>query len=271
MTKEEIYSIWAPEGNEWSRWVKPVLFAYLSIAPPEVVDREPEGLTRSFPPPQAGTILVADLPGAQTVQVGLKLARKGYRPIPLFNACPQPRLPPLPRGLIEEIYYVVLEGTPRHEVRPAVDVMPLLSVLYYATNELKDLNLQWHSPPLFLLDSRRNGEGKRVDVGMFDNRSATFPSDFPSAATLKDRGIRSVVVILEGGKPQFDLANVLREWEEGGLGIKYQTVGLLWDPKPLTLPNPSRLRMLWFWLQTRLGLHQNASGGYGAMKRGSGG
>jgi hypothetical protein len=34
MNKEEIYAKWAPEASVWSRWVKPVLFAYLDILEP---------------------------------------------------------------------------------------------------------------------------------------------------------------------------------------------------------------------------------------------
>ena len=34
--------------------------------------------------------VVLDLPGAEGVRVGLELAARGYRPVPLYNAVPLP-------------------------------------------------------------------------------------------------------------------------------------------------------------------------------------
>ena len=42
-------------------------------------------------PPAAGKfVLIADLPGEDAVHLGLALASRGYRPVPLFNACTGP-------------------------------------------------------------------------------------------------------------------------------------------------------------------------------------
>src|SRR5580658_7817741 len=89
MNKEEIYSAWAPSSSRWSTWAKPVLFAHLHLlrdAPAiDVV-----GDTSWSPPAHAKTALVLDLPGAAGVQMGVGLAQKGYRPVPLYNAIPCP-------------------------------------------------------------------------------------------------------------------------------------------------------------------------------------
>jgi hypothetical protein len=267
MNKEEVYSVWAPDGCEWSRWVKPVLFALLHADQRAEADAGNPEFASSFPPAASDTFLVTDLPGPQGVSLGLRLARRGYRPVPLYNALPQPSLPASP-----ELLQTLFSGRSlTRQIQPVVDVMPLIYALSWATEELSNLQIPRYAPPVFLLDSRRRGVGHPVRIGMFDNRSVTFPSDFPSAEFLKGRGMRNVVVVQEEEVPEFDLALVLREWETGGLNISYQNAGLKWDPKPLRLPKPSLLRRLWFWLQSRVDLQRNPAGGYGSIKHGSSG
>jgi hypothetical protein len=89
MTREELFDAWAPTGGPWSDWAKPVLFAHWPRPLPAVADAPPADI--SWVPPSAERVaLVIDLPGAASVQVGLALAAVGYRPVPLFNACPPP-------------------------------------------------------------------------------------------------------------------------------------------------------------------------------------
>ena len=264
MNKAEAYAIWAPEGCEWSRWVKPVLFAYMEGNPPQDIGGEIRGLASSYPPASADTLIVADLPGARGVSLGLRLAHKGYRPIPLYNALPKPDLPDSPE-LLRTIFSSQLIST----TQAVVDVKPLISALRLATDELRNVTISANAPPVFLLDSRRKGVGQPVRVGMFDNRSVTSMSDFPSAEYLKDHGVRTVVAIQEVREPEFDLGVVLRQWEVGGLKIAYQIAGLEWEPRPLPLPKPSLLRNLWFWLRNTSTLHRNDGGGFGAFKHAS--
>jgi hypothetical protein len=267
MNKEEVYSVWAPDGCEWSPWVKPVLFAFLLDDQRAEADAENPEFASSFPPADSDTFLVADLPGPRGISLGLRLAGRGYRPIPLYNALPQPSLP-ASSGLLQTLFS---GDSSTRQIQPVVDVLPLIYALRRATEELRTLRIPLDAPPVFLLDSRRRGAGNVIPVGMFDNRSVTFPSDFPSAEFLKGRGMRNVVVVQEGQVPEFDLALVLREWETGGLNLSYQAVGLRWDPQPLRLPEPSWLRRLWFWVQSHLDLQRHPDGGYGAIKQGSSG
>ena len=270
MNKEEAYSVWAPDACVWCKWVKPVLFAYLTESTPALGDAEPEGLGKSIPAASPETGLVIDLDGPRGVFFGMRLARKGYRPVPLYNACPQPHLPASPQRPAHEGSRVLEEGLHPQRYEPVVDVAPLVSALGSSTEELRRLDLPGYAPPAFLLDARRRGEGKKASVGMFDNRSVIFPSDFPSAEFLKSRGITRMVVFLEAGAPQFDLAAVLREWQAAGIDIRSQIAGLTWDPSPLALPKPSWLQKAWFWLRAHLDVRKNPSGGYGAIRRASG-
>lgn len=266
---QEIYSIWAPAECEWSRWVKPVLFSFLGLSPPRPVDSAYKALAGSIPRAfqMSDTVLVADLPGQQGVGMGLEFARNGYRPIPLYNACPQPNLPPSPQTWPRESILSERETT----VQAAIDVLPIISAMRWASDELRTIEFPMKTPPVFLLDSRRKGDRQRVCIGMFDNRSVTLPTDFPSSDFLRERGVHRVIVVQEREKPQFDLGVVLRQWQTGGLRIDYQPTNANWDPQPLALPRPSRLKMLWFWLDSRLGFRRNSSGGYGAIKQGSAG
>jgi hypothetical protein len=270
MIKEEIYSIWAPEGGIWSKWAKPILFAYTAGVSPVQRDSAPADWGARPPSAYTDTGLVVELEGARGVLFGLRLAQDGYRPVPLYNACPQPRLPVSPDAPIRLGLQEGDEGANYDQPEPVVDVNPIVAALASWAEELRRQHVPLSAPPAFLLDWRRGGEGKRVRLGMFDNRSVIFPSDFPSAAFLQEQGIRTMVLVSETHQCPFDLATVLREWEAGGLEIKLQPVALPWSPTKLDLPVPSLFKRLSFWLAYRLGLQRNLSGGYGRIRRASG-
>src|SRR5262245_14660788 len=87
MTKEELFDAWAPEGADWSAWAKPVLFAQwpdtmtLSATDPDL----PDANYLWLPQASGRTVLVIDLPAVESVRTGIAFARRGYRPVPLFN------------------------------------------------------------------------------------------------------------------------------------------------------------------------------------------
>src|SRR5262249_18281438 len=89
MNREEVFECWAPTGAMWSGWVKPVLFAHLPRPLPSPPEFQPPDL--SWVPPEAERVaLVIDVAGSESAEIGLALAGRGYRPVPLFNACPPP-------------------------------------------------------------------------------------------------------------------------------------------------------------------------------------
>jgi hypothetical protein len=269
MNKEQVYSVWAPEGCVWSKWAKPVLFAYITDNTRMLGDSEPEEWGKSVPAATLDTGMVIDLDGPRGVFLGVRIARKGYCPVPLYNACPREKLTPSPDDPVRLGLIDSEDLTPQGSA-PVVEVSSIVSALAGAADELRGLNVPCSAPPAFLLDWRRGGVGKQVSIGMFDNRSVIFPSDFPSAAFLKDRGIRTMVVASETHVPEFDLASVLREWKAAGLDVRIQVSGPIWAPKPISLPEPSWVRRAAFWLHSHLGLQRNFSGGYGRVRRGSG-
>src|SRR5689334_1707655 len=92
MQPEEVYESWVPPGGAWSLWARAVLFAQM----PPGEDRSP--LAAPWSEFEVGwltasggdTGLVVDLEGEESVRVGLALAARGYRPVPLYNACTGP-------------------------------------------------------------------------------------------------------------------------------------------------------------------------------------
>lgn len=167
--KDEIYQTWAPPQGLWSRWVKPVLFAFtdgvLHQNPAQPIFQN----TAWVPAPDK-TAIVVDLAGKEGVLWGLQLARLGYRPIPLYNALPWPLNAP------------ISERPPS-----TVAVEPVLSAICHSTPTLAQISLSPGAPPAFLLDAdRRMG---KAYPGFFDNRSVCFSTDFPSAEFLRSQGI----------------------------------------------------------------------------------
>lgn len=242
----EAYEVWAPPEATWSPWVKPVLFAQemgpMFTAPPAWPGHD----VSWAPKASEGAAIVVDLPGVESVAVGIALAEAGYRPVPLFNGC--------------------------HAFGAVVNTGTTVQVLAAATDVLRQVSLPADAPPAFLLDANRTAGGiKSVSPGKFDNRWITFPQDFPSANFLLSRGIRRVVLrqAREGG-PQEDLAHVLLRWQEAGLPIELGAAGPSGTPspmplRPLQISRPSRFRSVWYRALALAGLRRHSGGGFGAI------
>jgi len=252
MNKEEIFAIWAPDESVWSRWAKPVLFAYLdsvlsSVPLPEIV-----GDVDWAPPASDKVALMLDLPGPQGVLVGMSLAAKGYRPVPLYNALPSPSgEPPLNSftgvGLI------------------AVNVLPILSALRAGTEELANMNLPLDAPPAFLLDANRAGDRWSLQPHEFDNRSISFTTDFPSANFLAFHGIQRALLIQNDRLvPRSDLAHTLRRWQDGGLVLQRKRLDRADPPEDFTVAKPSLYGAMFQRVLSAVGLRRAWGGGFGA-------
>jgi hypothetical protein len=269
MTKQSIFDAWAPPSAIWSRWAKPVLFSQLdSIARDENVAPElPVDVSWAVDSDRA-TAIVVELPGAHGVNVALSLAAIGYRPVPLYNACPAPA------------------GD-----TALVAVRPIMIALASAASSLQSFGLPDDAPPAFLLDAMRNpsavapppnikssgwppflmdARGDTAVVapspGVFDNRSISLPTDFPSANLLLSRGIRRIVLIQpRHSEPQADLSHSLLRWQQAGLTILAAAIDEPGPARPRTIKRPRAYRLLWYNLLAKLGLHSNPLGGFGGF------
>jgi hypothetical protein len=255
MDMQQLFETWAPPDSVWSRWAKPALFAETAASTviPGVIPGAGPGLPETPPPPASpreetrlrvledtATAFILDLPGAQSVELGLALARAGYRPVPLFNTADHPAA--------------------------VVSVRPILDQLKAGAEEVRRLPSRPGAPPAFLLDSGR-GAGL-PGPGKFDNRWIVFPQDFPSATFLVSQGVRRVVLLqprTPADQPQEDLAHVLRRWQEAGVEIYLQDPSIDEPPRPLTVQRPSSFRNLAYRAFALFGLKRNSAGGFGSI------
>ncbi len=246
MKPAELYNLWAPKDSIWTNWAKPVLFA----------DSSYDDLQNATPPdwrllnlpwaPAVGTgsAVVVDMPGLESVKVGMALTQNGFRPVPLFNGAAGPSL----AGPF-----------------PLVDAYPIVRALHTVAEDLATLRLSPNAPPVFLLDSNRFNGGDFPSPGRFDNRWWVFPQDFPSSNFLLAQNIRSVVLVQEDAEsPQRDLAHVLLRWQEAGIAILSCAVSDD-QPSPIQIQKPNNFRALWYRAMVLAGLRRNSAGGFGAV------
>jgi hypothetical protein len=242
MYPQEVFGIWAPQESIWSRWAKPVLL--ISQQDDTYVPDLEEKIQNvaAWPAAFGDTALIVNLPGAEAVIAGLALARRGFRPVPLFNATPGPGA--------------------------YLDTAPITAALTSGASLLQEVTLPPGAPPAFLIDfDRKKG---RARPGQFDNRWVVFPQDFPSAIFLKSRGIKNVVVIQpEALLLAEDLAQVLSLWKRGGLDIRTSTGDVTERVEPLNLKPVSRFSLartaFVMFMVASLGLRRNNVGGFGAI------
>lgn len=252
MNKQEIFSIWAPDESPWSRWAKPVLFSYLDPVPGQPSMTEMVDDVSWSPPPDEKTALVLDLPGAVGVRVGVALAGRGYRPVPLYNALPLPFNEP------------VLDPLTGRAVA-AVDVLPIINALGVSTEQLARLKPPSNAPPAFLLDANRHGDGRKMEPDEFDNRSVLFTTDFPSANFLASQGIQHVLLVQKDqAAPQWDLVHVLCRWQDGGFKLEQLRLDVPLQCEPFTVDRPSWFGAMFQRVLASFGLRRAYGGGFGA-------
>jgi hypothetical protein len=248
MDRRGLFEIWAPSHGRWSPWAKPVLFAHLdAVAGLPAIDI-PEIRLPSDRANAAGTAIVVDLPGLESIGLSLELARLGFRPVPLFNACPAPP------GFLGEVV---------PELVPATLLLP---ALVQAADRLKSIDLPEDSAPAFLLDANRLAEGKPLARGSFDNRWVVFATDLPSARFLVQHQITSVELI-HRGVPGDDVLDVLRDWNRAGIPLWHTDLDHPGPAHPLALPTAWFLGLSRFArrLLALFSLRSNPGGGYGGI------
>ena len=135
------------------------------------------------------------------------------------------------------------------------------------------LNLSPDATPAFLLDANRRGF-RVMEPDEFDNRSAVFTTDFPSANFFASRGIKRFILIQKGTlEPQPDLAHSLRRWQDADFVLERKDVD---EPAPLErfqVDRPAWYRTMFQRALLRMGLRRSGGGGFGAWvpEAGSGG
>ncbi len=214
MTGKEIYKIWAPPDARWTAWVRPVPFVGISsvsrggvgpvslssVGPAAKNHMEAQGSyydagngvlhADGF---KTGTAIILDLPGNEAIKAGIALARKGFRPIPLYNGT---REQPGAMALVDH------HGQER--------------ALLWGARELARIKLDKDAPPVFLLDSNRTHRF-RMAASVFDNSWDLYHQDLPSAAFFVKNGINRIII--KGEKVQRDIAKILYKFPAEGVAI----------------------------------------------------
>lgn len=215
MKGKEIYKIYAPVGAKWIDWVRPVPFVAI-----DTYDRKPivDWLDRKaifLKKYQQDIAIFIDLPGKESIELGIDLAHMGYRPIPIFN------------------------GTDEQQGSQATtDTYLIESCLINGGEKLKNIRLENDANPAFLLDSYRTNR-YRAKESIFDNSWDLYKQDIPSAEYFKQNGITKIIVV--GNTIQPDLKKIFLKFQEKGMDI-YITDGYL-APKKVILTKTIKERL----------------------------
>ena len=198
MIGKEIYKIYAPKGAKWTEWVRPVPFVaidtYIRKPISDWIDRKVIFLKQY----EKDIAMFIDLPGKESIELGISLAYMGYRPIPLFN------------GTDEQKYS-----------RATTDTYLVESCLINGYEKLKNISLNNSANPVFLLDNSRTNR-YRAQSSIFDNSWDLYKQDIPTPKYFKENGIDKIIII--GNNIQRDLKKIFIEFQNVGVDI-YLTDG----------------------------------------------
>lgn len=191
MIGKEIYKIYAPLGAKWTEWVRPVPFVAIDTYNRKPVADWIERKSMFLEQYEKNTAIFIDLPGKESIELGIGLAKIGYRPIPLFN------------GTDEQ------KGS-----QPTTDTYLIEECLINGSEKLKNIKLKNDANPAFLLDSLRTNR-YRAKESIFDNSWDLYKQDIPSVKYFKQNGITKIIVV--GNEIQKDLRKIFFEFQDAGI------------------------------------------------------
>lgn len=205
-----IYRIWAPEKAKWVDWVRPVPFININDS---IISNEYE----SFDIPNVIYVedgkkdiaIIVDLPSTKSITEGIALAKKGYRPIPVYNGTESQK------GAMGVVYNNSIEIG-----------------LIKGAEILKDMSFDEDASPVFLMDSNRTNR-KKLGPEVFDNSWDIYAQDLPTHEYFKKNGINKIII--RSDIIRKDLNKILYKFQKNGMEI-YFTEGYD-EPKLVKLKN----------------------------------
>ncbi len=211
MTGRDIFKIWAPNGAKWIEWVRPVPFIAINNDPRlyEVSNFEVNKINY-ISKLLTDTAIIVDLPGNESIEEGIGLAKIGFRPIPIYN------------GTNEQ------EGAMATVDNHAIEVGLIKGAM-----ELEKIEISNNASPAFLLDSNRTNMYK-MNVSVFDNSWDIYDQDIPSAEYFLKNGINKIIV--RGEKVQKDLNKILYKFQNKGIQILFSNG--YEEPKKVIMKKP---------------------------------
>jgi hypothetical protein len=248
-----LFDLFGPlAGSPWVPYQCPTLFASIdkcNITPKSV---KLSALFESTQPAQTwpwlgpDTMVIVDLPGETTIEIGALLMQKAAQFISTFD-------------------HWAFSATNK-VASPAIKAQPIIDTMFTLAPTVHTLrkDLSPDVAPVWLCDSRRLGDSlTEPSPGMFDNRYYVDDSILPGLSTLKKGGIRRIVHFREelARDPLPDLIPFITEAHKAGMRI--ESVALsdqsTWtDPKLMAQPP----------FETKLpirGFKRSDMGGFGKM------
>ena len=196
MIEKEVYKIWAPYNNKWSRWTKIIPFvAIKDINIHELFNYE-EAKIYYIDKMLKDTAIFVDIAGVNAIKEGLALARMGYMPVVVFNGTN-----PLPDTL------------------SAMDNISISYMLWWGAGILKNIKIAEDNPPVFLFDSNRL-KSYINSPSVFDNSYDIYQQDVPTYKYLLKHGINNII-IRTPDKISKDLRKILYTYQNFGINILY--------------------------------------------------
>ena len=196
MTGKDIYKIWAPVNKKWVDWIRPVPFIMIdeNYKVEEYCNLK-EYKINYLEKYENNIAIIVDLPGLESINEGISLARLGFRPVPVYN------------GVVEQTNskavtnnYIIGEG------------------LIWGAEKLKQIEILDDAAPAFLVDSNRMNRFK-MDDSYFDNSWDLYYQDVPSSEYFLKNNINKIII--RGNKINRDLNKILFEFQKKGLEIYF--------------------------------------------------
>jgi hypothetical protein len=213
-SKEQAIERWQlPPGDPWAPYAKYTLLTALASGPQQVELPDVQSLPEVQQAAEAGrrvgeaglppdTLWVVDMRGPASVAFGVAMQQAAREPVslvPTFNNWPA-----------------------EDELVPAEETLSALTSL--SPKPVTGANASVGSRPVFLLDAWRLAY--RFDEpgeDTYDNRYILSTSDLPDVETLRARGIRRIVYVVQSlddaTVEEDDLHVTFLEWERAGLPI----------------------------------------------------
>jgi len=191
MIGKEIYKIYAPNGAKWTEWVRAVPFIAIDVYNRKMVNSWVDRKVMFLEKYESDLAIFIDLPGNESIELGISLANLGYRPIPLFNGT---------------------DGTINSKT--IVDTYLIESSLINGSEKLKKIQLSKDANPTFLLDSSRINRYREKE-SIFDNSWDLYAQDIPSSEYFKKNNINKIIVV--GNKINRDLRKIFFKFQNAGI------------------------------------------------------
>ena len=193
MNGKDIYKIWAPQNNKWSRWVRPVPFVAIDTYKRKEVNSWIDYKASAFKEYIDNAAIFVDLYGEESIEYGIALAKIGYIPIPIFNGTDETK-----------------------DANSSVETFLVESYLISGAKRLNEIKIKEDALPAFLLGVRRLRR-YRDSLSTFDNSWDLYNQDIPSIDYLKKNGVEKIIVV--GEKVQRDLRKIFFKYQDAGIKI----------------------------------------------------